>query len=190
MSITALIKEVNNAPVIFNVDNLQDQQNLENLQAIKVPEAMANEVFGNNIRYADNTTCVITENQDNPAFPYNVNFDASKITAKPKRDTGTLSGIDMPGDKFIDITPDTNVNYKYIAPFNGYLTLHCDGKTADAYISLHVKNDKINKKLYTICHGLSGISDYVPAKKGDMITINYRDATFIGCRFVLAEGEI
>lgn len=187
---TVLIKEVNNQPVIFNVDNAVDAARLEALQAVKMADDLVGSVFGEQSNFADNTTCTISANQDNPAFPYDIVFDASKIIEKPKRNTGTLSGIGMPGDKVINITPGTGVNYKYIAPFNGYLTINCAAQNSAGYISLHVKNDKTDKKLYTVCHGPTGLSDYVPAKKGDTITINYRSATLIDCRFVLAEGEI
>lgn len=127
MSITALIKEVNNAPVIFNVDNLQDQQNLEALQAIKMPESMAAEIFGENAEYADSTTCAITENQDNPAFPYNIVFDSSKIPSKPKRNTAMLAQMAMPSEKFIEIAlslkpvSDNDYVYHYTAPADGYV---------------------------------------------------------------------
>lgn len=190
MSNAILIKEVNNQPVIFNVDNVIDAARLEALQAVKMAEDLVASVFGENSQYADNTTCTVTDNPANPAFPYDVTFDASKIIKKTKRNTGTLSGIGMPGDKVINITPGTGVNYKYIAPFNGYLTINCAAQNSAGYISLYVENDKTDKKLYTVCHGPTGLSDYVPAKKGDPITINYRSATLIDCRFVLAEGEI
>ncbi len=173
------------------MDNETDGEAWERLGAIRMPENMATEIFGNNAKYADNTTCVITENPDNPDFPFDVQFDSSKIPTKPKRNTGTLVGIGMPGEQFINITPTTNQNYMYIAPYNGYLCCFCGAITGlTAYVSLHTKNDKISRKLYTVCQGSAGLSAFVLARKGDEITINYRNATLIDCRFVLAQGEI
>ena len=53
MSNAILIKEVNNQPVIFNVDNAIDVARLEALQAVKMAEEMAADIFGENAQYAD-----------------------------------------------------------------------------------------------------------------------------------------
>ena len=85
------------------MDNETDGEAWEKLGAIRMPENMAAEIFGNNAKYADNTTCVITENPDNAEFPFNVQFDSSKIPAMPqtkrKLTDSYLAGIGMPPTK-------------------------------------------------------------------------------------------
>lgn len=148
MSTTTYVKEVNNSPVIFNIDNAPDMENLEALQAIRMPENMANEIFGNNIRYADNTTCVITENPGNAEFPFNVQFDSSKILAMPqtkrKLTDSYLAGIGMPFlSKRINISLPAPVNgymeKEVVAPANGWFCLRAmnsnDGQECQVSIS-------------------------------------------------------
>lgn len=133
MSNTVLIKEVNKTPFIFNVDNLTDEAALEALQALKMPASMASSIFGNRANNADNKTCIITPNPENSAFPFTVAFDASKIPAKPKRQTGIMAGLAMPSDYYIDVSIKiaTQSNYEYFfepftAPANGYMGVSFD----------------------------------------------------------------
>lgn len=188
MSTTALIKEVNNAPIIFNVDNLQDQQNLENLQAIKMPESMANEVFGNNIRYADNTTCVITENQGNPDFPFNVQFDSSKIPAMPqtqrKLTDSYISGLGMPSGRLINIGAQGN-GHVYTAPYSGYLCVQATSQGVNGWVSLN-SGDIISELIGET--GL-GLSIFLPVAKGKKTTLLYSNIIIRNYWFVKAVGE-
>ena len=85
MNTATYIKEVNNTPVLFNIDNARDMANFEALQAIKMPENMANEIFGNNTRYADNTTCIITEIQVMRNFRSMCNLTPRKLWQNRKR---------------------------------------------------------------------------------------------------------
>ncbi len=200
MDIVTYIKNVDNNPFILNVDNLQDQQTLEALQAIKMPENMANEIFGNNTRYADNTTCVITENPSNAEFPFNVQFDASKIMAKPqttrKLTENYLAGLGMPNlDKkiFIQFSPINDVDYSatYTAPANGWVTVY--GRVANiatkAYALVLAQSGDI--RMTSAC----GTADVVctatiPVSKGRGVYLRTQSCWSIGAYFVYAQGEI
>lgn len=154
MSNTVLIKEVNNQPVIFNVDNAADGTALEQLGALKMPESLVEEIFGENARHADNTTCTITDNPDNAEFPFTVQFDSSKIPEKPKRNTETLAVIGMPGEKYIDINPTFRIivgnnvdyiskKYEFNAPDNGFIKIFYKITTpaGDFYHSISINTD-------------------------------------------------
>ncbi len=200
MNTATYIKEVNNTPVLFNIDNAQDMANLEALQAIKMPENMANEIFGNNTRYADNTTCVITENPSNAEFPFNVQFDASKIMAKPqttrKLTENYLAGLGMPNlDKkiFIQFSPINDVDYSatYTAPANGWVTVY--GRVANiatkAYALVLAQSGDI--RMTSAC----GTADVVctatiPVSKGRGVYLRTQSCWSIGAYFVYAQGEI
>ena len=64
-------------PAILNVDNDTDGAVLEQLGAVKMPENLVAEIFGEQAEFADSTNCTITPNPDNPAFPYAVTFGAN-----------------------------------------------------------------------------------------------------------------
>lgn len=201
MSTTTYVKEVNNSPVIFNIDNAPDMENLEALQAIRMPENMANEIFGNNIRYADNTTCVITENPGNAEFPFNVQFDSSKIFAMPqtkrKLTDSYLAGIGMPATKkYITINipvlsnePHWNGTF-YDAPANGWAFISAEpaaGKTCLVSVS-----NFSNPVIRSTALGSGGISASagIPIKKGECIHFVTRDTSARFGYFFYAEGEI
>ena len=201
MNTATYIKEVNNTPVLFNIDNARDMANLEALQAIKMPENMANEIFGNNIRYADNTTCVITENSGNAEFPFNVQFDSSKILAMPQTERkltdSYLAGLGMPNlDKkiFIQFSPinDNKIDYAvvYTAPANGWVTVY--GQVAN-----------IATKAYALVYAQSGdmqmtsasataeviCTATIPVIKGRGVYLKTQNCWSIGAYFFYAQGE-
>ncbi len=201
MNTATYIKEVNNTPVLFNIDNARDMANLEALQAIKMPENMANEIFGNNIRYADNTTCVITENSGNAEFPFNVQFDSSKILAMPQTERkltdSYLAGIGMPNlDKkiFIQFSPINNdkIDYSaaYTAPANGWVTVY--GQVANiaskAYALVFAQSGDIRMT------SASGTADVVctatiPVSKGRGVYLKTQSCWSVGAYFFYAQGE-
>ena len=201
MNTATYIKEVNNTPVLFNIDNARDMANLEALQAIKMPENMANEIFGNNIRYADNTTCVITENSGNAEFPFNVQFDSSKILAMPqtkrKLTDSYLAGLGMPNlDKkiFIQFSPINNdkIDYSaaYTAPANGWVTVY--GQVANiaskAYAFAYAKSGDIRMT------SASAAADVVctatiPVSKGSEVYLKTQRCWEVGAHFFYAQGE-
>ena len=201
MSTTTYVKEVNNSPVIFNIDNAPDMENLEALQAIRMPENMANEIFGNNIRYADNTTCVITENPGNAEFPFNVQFDSSKIFAMPqtkrKLTDSYLAGIGMPATKkYITINipvlsgGSTWNGAFYDAPANGWAFISAEpaaGKTCLVSVS-NFSNPVIRST--ALGSGGSSASAGIPIKKGECIHFVTRDTSARFGYFFYAEGEI
>lgn len=200
MSNTVLIKEVNNSPVILNVDNAVDAARLEALQAVKMADDLVGSVFGENSRYADNTTCTISANQDNPAFPYNVVFDSSNIPEKPKRKLGTMAGIGMPSDKFISLNLSfNNKTAKYTVPANGYLCIYSavnNGPQGGPALRVYVYNSsnfyKYEKAIgaWNVYGVFAGV--LCPVKKGDIIKIDYsgNTASDLITRFIYAEGEI
>lgn len=189
---TIFIKEVNKLPVIFNVDNAVDIANLEALQAVKMAKSMANEVFGNNIRYADNTTCTITDNPDNAEFPFAVIFDASKIIKKPKRQTRTLAGMGMPGTKYINLQQNfiQESNGVWVhsgtAPANGYLLFSATARNMLAGIAIHT----MISSYITLESYVSG-SIFLPVKKGTPYQIDFTNGVDIEyMRLIYAEGEL
>ncbi len=198
MNTATYIKEVNNTPVLFNIDNARDMANLEALQAIKMPENMANEIFGNNIRYADNTTCVITENSGNAEFPFNVQFDASKIMAKPqttrKLTENYLAGLGMPSSNIVHFT--VKEGRAYTAPANGYINIYAlkSNPSSASILSLHVLNRNELSIYSTEKHDNTStqawLNIFIPVSKGyicDLYILNLKNP--IG-KFIYAQGEI
>lgn len=201
MNTATYIKEVNNTPVLFNIDNARDMANLEALQAIKMPENMANEIFGNNIRYADNTTCVITENPDNAEFPFNVQFDSSKIPAMPqtkrKLTDSYLAGIGMPAiKKYITINlpvvsgESTWNSAFYDAPANGWAFI--DAEPAAGKNCLVSVSNFSNPVIRSTSSGSGGSSASagIPIKKGECIHFVTHDTSARFGYFIYAEGKI
>lgn len=203
MSNTILIKEVNNSPVIFNVDNAVDAARLEALQAVKMAEDLVVSVFGEQSNFADNTTCTITDNPDNPAFPFTAVFDSSKISSKPKRELGVMAGIGMPGSKFIDlnipINNDDNMYPDFIAPADGYLSASTTGHNGtfvgigpyDA--SITKPQDHYNDLDRCVSDGAPGYTSsncLCPIRKGQKAFIHLQGEVVNYCKFIYAEGEI
>lgn len=208
MNTATYIKEVNNTPVLFNIDNARDMANLEALQAIKMPENMANEIFGNNIRYADNTTCVITENPDNAEFPFNVQFDSSKILAMPQTERkltdSYLAGIGMPFlSEYINISLPAPVNgyieKEVVAPANGWFCLRAinsnNGQECQVSISklLGTMNPSdldaiITASSFSKNAGMAA-SVLMPILKGTSIKFFVVNATHRFAKFYYAQGE-
>lgn len=199
MSTTTYVKEVNNSPVIFNIDNAPDMENLEALQAIRMPENMANEIFGNNIRYADNTTCVITENSGNAEFPFNVQFDSSKILAMPqtkrKLTDSYLAGLGMLNSaKHIDIQFSYNPESKryradFTASANGWAYVHGQANVTNASYSsvwLHVGSVFASSNA-----GAPNIECGVvlPVSKGQSFIAGTQNCKNIKAQFFYAIGE-
>ncbi len=208
MNTATYIKEVNNTPVLFNIDNARDMANLEALQAIKMPENMANEIFGNNIRYADNTTCVITENSGNAEFPFNVQFDSSKILAMPQTERkltdSYLAGIGMPFlSKYINISLPAPVNgymeKEVVAPANGWFCLRAinsnNGQECQVSISklLGTMNPSgldaiITASSFSKNAGIAA-SVLMPILKGTSIKFFAVNSTHRFAKFYYAQGE-
>ena len=195
MSNTILIKEVNNNPVLFNVDNAVDGARLEALQAVKMAEEMAASVFGENAMYADNTTCIITDNPDNPAFPWDVAFDAAKIPEKPKRDTGTLVGLAMPDYESEIIVTLSKTGDIFTAPANGFFIAenHALGEGTIA-VKVLDKNDNqkafiSNRYIFSNSGGAGFASIVVPLPKGFKISLYQRNVEST-MKFFPCIGEI
>lgn len=195
MSNTILIKEVNNNPVLFNVDNAVDEARLEALQAVKMAEEMAASVFGENAMYADNTTCIITDNPDNPAFPWDVAFDAAKIPEKPKRDTGTLASLAMPDYESEIIVTLSKEGDIFTAPVNGFFIAenHASGEGVIA-VKVLDKNDNEksfigNRYVYPPVEVRGYASIVVPLPKGFKISLVQRNEQ-VTMKFFPCIGEI
>ncbi len=208
MNTATYIKEVNNTPVLFNIDNARDMANLEALQAIRMPESMISEIFGDNAKYADNTTCVITENPNNAEFPFNVQFDSSKIIAKPQTDKlltdsymsklgfpQTTNYINIPLT-FVPETSTTTAHYSvtFTAPASGWLFV--SGSTISGnnriYASCFISESK--KRVYGMSSSFAASLGYcaslVPAIKGVGYYLRIQHCNNISARFIYAEGEV
>ena len=186
---------------ILNVDNETDGEAWEKLGAIRMPENMATEIFGENVKYADNTTCVITENPDNAEFPFNVQFDSSKIPAMPqtkrKLTDSYLAGIGMPATKkYITINlpvlsdGSTWNGAFYDAPANGWAFISAEpaaGKNCLVSVS-NFSNPVIRST--ALGSGGSSASAGIPIKKGECIHFVTRDTSARFGYFFYAEGEI
>lgn len=195
MSNAILIKEVNNSPCIFNVDNATDIARLEALQAVKMAEEMAADIFGENAQYADIMNCSISANPDNPAFPFNVVFDSSKIPEKPKRELAAMAGLAMPSDKYIEFVLSLNdANAMWgPAPADGYFQINVRGgenvKTS-IYLGFNssqsLKNHMSSAKIGS---GIASLSAFLPVRKGNMVPYWVQGSGVRGF-FIYAEGTI
>ena len=192
----------------MNVDNEVDGEALEKLGAIRMPESMADEIFGENAEYADNTTCVITENQDNPDFPFNVQFDSSKIPAKPQTDKlltdSYISKLGLPQTirwinislTFVPETSTTTAHYfaNFTAPASGWLFLSGSTVRGDnsVYASCFIRESE--KHVYGMCCSFAAPTGYnaslVPAIKGVGYLLRIQHCEYILARFIFAKGEI
>ena len=174
----------------MNVDNEADGEALEKLGAIKMPDSMVSEVFGNNAKYADNTTCVITENPDNPEFPFNLRFDSSKIPAKPqnqrKLTDNYLARIGMPSGKIINIGFLPN-GYTYTMPYSGYFYVRGVSGNGGGNIVIQGSGLEISNSISFSNHG---ISLFLPAIKGYRIVLQYSNVTLTDVFLNLAKGEV
>ena len=193
---------------ILNVDNEADGEALEKLGAIRMPENMASEIFGNNAKYADNTTCVITEDPDNAEFPFNVQFDASKIMAKPQTDK-LLTDSYMSKLGFPQITNYINIPLTYVpienlhnftgyyaanftAPANGWIYIAGNATGTDSiYSSSYVTE---SKRIYGMSSSFAAPTGYcaslVPAIKRVGYDLRIQHCNNITARFIYAQGEI
>ncbi len=198
----------NGAPAILNVDNETDGEAWEKLGAIRMPENMAAEIFGNNAKYADNTTCVITENPDNAEFPFNVQFDSSKILAMPQTERkltdSYLAGIGMPFlSEYINISLPSPVNgyieKEVVAPANGWFCLRAinsnHGQECQVSISklLGTMNPSgldaiITASSFSKNAGIAA-SVLMPILKGTSIKFFVVNATHRFAKFYYAQGE-
>ncbi len=190
------------------MDNEADGEALEKLGAIRMPENMAAEIFGENVKYADNTTCVITENPSNAEFPFNVQFDASKIMAKPQTDKlltdSYMSKLGFPQTtNYINIPltfvpSSTGANYKgyyaatYTAPANGWMYIAGNAAgDATIYSSSYVAE---SKRIYgmssSFAASLGFCASLVPALKGIRYDLRIQHCNNISARFIYAQGEI
>lgn len=204
MSNTIFIKEVNNTPYIFNVDNAVDAARLEALQAVKMAEDMITNIFGEQSNFADNTTCTISANQDNPAFPFAVNFDASKIIETPKRYYGYLAQMAMPSSHYIDYTSNfgtsTSISKVLTAPANGYISLSAITTQANGFANMCLVttpnlSDIDDSKKYMVVTSTYGsinvgIGCYLPILKGQHVLVHTGNSRILWCRFYYAQGEI
>lgn len=198
MSNAILIKEVNNQPVIFNVDNAIDVARLEALQAVKMAEEMAADIFGENAQYADILNSSISDNPDNPAFPFTVVFDSSKITAKPKRELAAMAGIAMPSAKYIDIPIVLNVLYPdlFIAPADGYIAIEVNNPEGASYtspLSVYMEIFSNNNECWAdrrIHTGIATLGCILPIRKGYEFKYWIKALHLGMCRFYYAEGTI
>ncbi len=169
---------------------------------------MAAEIFGENVKYADNTTCVITENPSNAEFPFNVQFDASKIMAKPQTDKlltdSYMSKLGFPQTtNYINIPltfvpSSTGANYKgyyaatYTAPANGWMYIAGNAAgDATIYSSSYVAE---SKRIYgmssSFAASLGFCASLVPALKGIRYDLRIQHCNNISARFIYAQGEI
>ncbi len=189
------------------MDNEADGEAWEKLGAIRMPENMAAEIFGNNAKYADNTTCVITENSGNAEFPFNVQFDASKIPVKPQTDKlltdsymsklgfpQTTNYINIPLT-FVPETSTTTAHYtaNFTAPASGWLFV--SGNTISGnnriYSSCFISESK--KRVYGMSSSFAAPTGYcaslVPAIKGVGYYLRIQHCDNISARFIYAQGE-
>lgn len=194
----------NGAPTIINVDNAADGQALEQFGAVKMPDAMVSEVFGENAMFADNQTCTITPNPNNAEFPFTVQFDSTKIPEKPKRNTGTIAKMAMPGADYIEMpvtftkVDDLHHNSnKLVAPANGYFVITAGvppiSGTHNA-VTVAITDGTANNgiDLYDALHDEHlHISWIIPVVKGQFANIYCRgDPSSCMCKFIYAKGEI
>lgn len=190
------------------MDNETDGEAWEKLGAIRMPESMATEIFGENVKYADNTTCVITENPDNAEFPFNVRFDSSKIIAKPQTDKlltdSYMSKLGLPqATNYINIpltfVPETSTLTAYYASnftaqASGWLFVAGNAVSGNnrVYASCFIAESK--KKVYGMSSSFAAPTGYcaslVPAIKGVEYYLRIQHCDNITARFIYAKGEI
>lgn len=111
------------------------------------------------------------------------NTSLSNLTAEGK---SLASGLGMPSDKYIDLTP--SANSKYTAPASGWFGINIKTTASNGWAILTNETSQINQHcMWALSNG--GSSAHIPANKGDEISVNYGSVTVSKFRFVYAEGE-
>ena len=98
------------------------------------------------------------------------------------------SGLGMPSNRYIDLTLGAS-GTNYIAPANGWYYLGRCATANGQYIDMY--NTTSNYRFQTQAVGTAYCLITIPAKKGDIVKINYTvNGELNGFRFIYAQGEI
>lgn len=132
-------------------------------------------------------------------FAYSTDAIASpyKITSfKPKlpfravdyNDKSEISGWAMPSNKYINLTIGASGS-AYTAPANGYFAFSTT-TTPSANNYTYLRNQTTNMCFYAMANAGVVADGFLPAKKGDIITLGYFSSIINTFIFVYAESEV
>ena len=114
-----------------------------------------------------------------------VDTNAGNLTAEGK---SLISGYGMPSNRYIDLTLGASET-RYTAPANGWFIFSRQANANNQFGILSNITSKIENGMSTYQWG--SIVCSIPAKKGDIVQINYNAAgELYGFKFTYTEGEI
>lgn len=98
------------------------------------------------------------------------------------------SGISLPSNRYIDLTLGATAA-RYTAPGNGYFYVGKASSAAGQYLDMFNTTSKYRLQGQAVAVG-SYCLVTIPARKGDVVQVNYNLAGVTeGFRFIYAEGE-
>lgn len=100
-----------------------------------------------------------------------------------------ISGLGMPSHRYDEITPGATES-TYVAPANGYFTLVANA-AGNGFCSAGLENLQNYLSSYFAINTLVGypLNAFLPAKKGDVISLYHLNVNIRQFRFIYAEGE-
>ena len=114
-------------------------------------------------------------------------FNSDLNNALTRANSSLIAGYAMPSDIYDKLTLGAS-DAEYTAPANGYFVFAKTATAAGQYIGLVCSSNG----LYTLIRatGSTGISCFLPVKKGDKIFAGYSAAgSLIQFRFIYAQGS-
>lgn len=144
---------------------------------------------GNTVNYAG-VTDVVSQGMEileqvNLGIESRVKLDASNLNTDGK---SLIAGMAMPSNKYIDLTLGATGS-QYTAPANGWYVLDKTPTAAGQYMSLGNTSNEMRSAMRSVSN-VAGYSIYVPAKRNDVVQIDYNFAGTVRLfRFVYAQGS-
>lgn len=140
-----------------------------------------------NVNYKDVCCCgsfIVDNNMKVISFAPKTPFHALDYN-----DKSTISGWGMPSNRYIDLTLGANGS-TYTAPANGWFYIEKGNTAAAQFIEVYNRTAKFRFQVQaSIASSYNSV--IIPAKRGDVIEVNYNSAgTLEGFRFIYAEGEL
>ena len=108
-------------------------------------------------------------------------------TMATKTDMLQASGAGMPSNKYIELSVGASGS-AYTAPANGYFAFRTTN-TASANNYTYLENATTNMCFYAMAAAGVVADGFIPAKKGDFVTLGYFNSIINTFIFIYAEGS-
>ena len=102
-------------------------------------------------------------------------------------DKAEVSGWGMPSNKSINLSVGASGSV-YAAPANGYFAFSTTN-TASAVNYTYLRNETTNMCFYAMANAGIVADGFIPAKKGDLVSLGYVSSIINTFKFIYAEGS-